>query len=48
MLGCILFELLTLKKPFEGNFFEIVRCIVKEPIKSIDNEGIDPTYLPIF
>jgi hypothetical protein len=48
MLGCILFELLTLKKPFEGNFFEIVRRIVNEPIKSIDNEGIDPSLLPIF
>lgn len=48
MLGCILFELLTLKKPFEGNFFEIVRRIVNEPIKSIENEGIDPAYLPIF
>lgn len=33
MLGCVLFELLTLRKPFEGNFFDIVRRIVNEPFK---------------
>ena len=41
MLGCILFELLTLRKPFEGNFYEAMRKIVNEPFKSLDDESID-------
>lgn len=48
MLGCILFELLTLRKPFEGNFYEAMRKIVNEPFKSLDDESIDQDYLPIF
>lgn len=48
MLGCILFELITLRKPFEGNFYEAMRKIVNEPFKSLDEESIDPVYLPIF
>lgn len=42
MLGCVLYELITLRKPFEGNFFEIVRSIVNEPFKPIDDDDIDP------
>jgi NIMA (never in mitosis gene a)-related kinase 1/4/5 len=48
MLGCVLYELITLRKPFEGNFFEIVRKIVNEPFKTIDADGIDQAYLGVF
>lgn len=48
MLGCVLYELVTLKKPFEGNFFEIVRKIVNEPFVPLEAEGIDPVYFATF
>jgi hypothetical protein len=48
MLGCVLYELITLRKPFDGNFFEIVRSIVNEPYNSIDATDTDEAYLPLF
>ena len=41
MLGCVLYELITLRKPFEGNFFEIVRKIVNESYSPIEADEID-------
>ena len=49
MLGCVLYEMCTLKRPFEGeSLAEVVAKIIELPYQPLDDNRFDPIFNEIL